>query len=210
MSSRKFQPEQPANDVDASDDAMLGITLAATSGDARPLSKGLEGKLMDSFRSSRSRVGASTTAAGTQTVDLDDVLRAPAPVHEHFFRRRFGRLAAAAVMLLAIGAATVSRLGTTGTGAGSGTEASSVTLVRGPDGSLMVRTSGAELKTIWIHAERTPGNFELIGSISVNAEAVVPPAFVARLGEAKRLRLTDDVEAKKVLFDDVVPVVRQK
>lgn len=206
MSSRKSNLERPANDVEASEDAMLGITLAATSGEARPLSKGLEGKLMDSFRTSRGRVGASTTAAGTQTVDLDDVLRAPAPVHEHFFSRRVGRLAAAAVVLLAVGAATVSRLGTTpGTGAGSGTEASSVTLARSANGALVVRASSGEAKTIWIQVERAPGTFETLGSMPLGIEAAVPPELASRLGDTRRARLTDGPDSKKVLFDGPIP-----
>jgi hypothetical protein len=205
MSSRKSNLERPANDVEASEDAMLGITLAATSGEARPLSKGLEGKLMDSFRTSRGRVGASTTAAGTQTVDLDDVLRAPAPVHEHFFSRRVGRLAAAAVVLLAVGAATVSRLGTPGTGAGSGTEAPSVTLARSASGALVVRASSGEAKTIWIHVERAPGTFETLGSMSLGIEATVPPELASRLGDTRRARLTEGPDSKKVLFDGPIP-----
>jgi hypothetical protein len=205
MSSRKSSPERPANDVDAQDDAMLGITLAATSGEARPLSKGLEGKLMESFRGSRTRVGASTTAAGTQTVDLDNVLQAAAPVPAPWLGRPLVRLAFAAAILLAVGAAKVSRSGTPGTGAASGTEASSATLARGANGALIVRASPGEAKTIWIHVERSPGTFETLGSMSVGIDSALPPELVSRLGETARVRLTAGPDSKKVLFDGPIP-----
>ena len=205
MSSQKSNPERPANDVDAQDDAMLGITLAATSGQARPLSKGLEGKLMESFRGSRSRVGASTTAAGTQTVDLDDVLQAAAPVPASWFGRPLVRLAFAAAVLLAVGSAAISRTGTPSRGAASGTEASSVTLARDAKGALVVRASSGETKTVWIHVERSPGTFETLGSMPVGLDSALPPELVSRLGQTSRVRLTAGPDSKKVLFDGPIP-----
>ncbi len=219
MSSRPPPAHRPANDVtagsapDRADDAALAIALAATSGPGRPLTKELEGKLMASFRSSRARVGTSTTAAGTQTVDLDEALAAQSPLpRPRWLGGGFGIFAAAAAVLLALGVAGVSGQGVTGKTAATATqETYVVSLARTPDGDLVVRSSAVgEPRIVWVEVERAPGVFESLGSIRVGIETALPREMTSRLGTSTRLRLSASLESKSPLFDGTIPPLRAR
>lgn len=220
--------ERPANDVshdsrtaDLSDEAALALVLASTAGQAKPLSKGLEEKLMTSFRGSRGRVGATTTAAGTQTVDLDELESSSRPANDTLDRRavakrRFAMFAVAATVLALVGAAAVTRLAPSRpdlAAGGAGVPRGSLTLARAQDGSLVVRSSDPhvhEPRTVWVHLQHKNGAYETLGSISMGSETTLPADMSSRFVDTDRLRLSASPSPENPLFEGQIPPASSK
>lgn len=185
------------------EDELLAIGLAASSAEAEPLSPELEAKLMDGFRARKPRVGVSTTAAGTQTVDLDAIVEEARPARRT--NPMFGRFAMAATLVIAVGATLALRAGRhENRPTQASTLASSVSLSAAPNGAVRVRLAlGETPREAFVHVENPGGTFGSSTKVSLADGAILPANVASRVADGHvRVRITAGPDATRdVLFE---------
>lgn len=186
-----------------SEDELLALGLAASSGDLEPVSPELEAKLMDGFRARKPRVGVSTTAAGTQTVDLDSIVEEVRPVRRA--NPMFARFAMAATLVIAVGATLALRAGRhESRPTQASTFSSSVSLSAAANGAVRIRLAPGEApREAFVHVEGAGGTFGSSTKVGLSDGATLPASVGSRVADGHvRVRITAGPDATRdVLFD---------
>jgi hypothetical protein len=184
-----------------SEDELLALGLAASAKDVEPVSPELEAKLMEGFRNRKPRVGVSTTAAGTQTFDLDALVDEERPVRRA--SPMFSRFAMAATLVIAVGATLALRAAKNDTRSHASTAASTLSL-SSSNGAVRVRLAPDERpREAFVHVENAGGVFDSSGKIFLSDGVTLPPSVASRVADGHlRVRITAGPDATRdVLFE---------
>ena len=186
-----------------SEDELLALGLAASSKDLEPVSPELEAKLMEGFRARKPRAGVSTTAAGTQTFDLDSIVEELRPARRA--NPMFARFAMAATLVIAVGATLALRAGRhESKPTQASTVVSSVSLSTGPNGAVRIRLAPGELpREAFVHVENAGGTFDSSSKVALSDGAPLPVGIASRIADGHvRVRITAGPDATRdVLFE---------
>lgn len=186
-----------------SDDELLALGLASTCVGHEPVSPELEAKLMEGFRARKPRVGVSTTAAGTQTVDLDSIGEEARPARRA--NPMFARFAMAATLVIAVGATLALRAGRhEGRPTQASTLSSSVSLSAAANGAVRVRLArGESPREAFVHVQDPGGAFGSSTKVSLADGSTLPASVGSRVADGHVLvRITAGPDATRdVLFE---------